>query len=96
MTEAVAILAYTFPQAVTASGLSRTTLERYIASNQLIAHKHGRRVLISRASLESLLKRDHAIPSNAEMKKLRAEKRAQRKNAPSPRSGTKRLRGGAR
>jgi excisionase family DNA binding protein len=85
-------LSYTFEQAVAATGLSRSTLERQILAGQLVARKVGRRVLITRASLESFLRRDHHVPTQDELQILREKKQ----DKPSPRAAAKRRARGAR
>jgi excisionase family DNA binding protein len=91
-------LSFSYEQATTATGLSRSTLERLVAADKLVAHKIGKRVLISRASLESLLRQDRYMPSQAELKEMREKKRARNidTDAPSQREATTRKRRGAR
>ncbi len=62
-------LAYTVADAVSASGIGRTTLYGLMGSGQLPFVKLGNRTLIRRADLERLLER-HVAPPSGRMDKL--------------------------
>jgi excisionase family DNA binding protein len=89
-------LAYTVKEAEHVTGLSRTTLWRLVTANQLVARRIGRRVLYTRASIEAVLRRDHAIPSDEQIKELCAKKHAKNADATSPRAASSQKRRGAR
>lgn len=46
-------IAYTYKEAVLATGTSRNTLSKMVANGDLEVRRHGRRVFIPRASLEA-------------------------------------------
>lgn len=65
MTDAPTKLAYTIPEAVKASGLSRDTLYRRHNDGVITMKKAGRRTLIPAADLEQLIADLPALPRHA-------------------------------
>lgn len=49
-------LAYSYKEAVAATGSSRNTLSRMVATGELEVCRRGRRVFIPRSSLEAIFK----------------------------------------
>ena len=91
-------VAYSIQQFCAKTDLSRSTIERLILSGQIVGRKVGRKFLIPHTSLEAFLRRDHHVPTNEEVRALRAARRAKKSDSdkPSPRSAPSQNRRGAR